>query len=74
MLRNRKDDPDFIDIIPHDLRALLFWACIGIAKSKGGAYEDEIEHIIESWNQDVGATLPCKAEFGALTIARGNHE
>ena len=28
----------------HDMRALLFWASVGISKSQGGSYPDAADH------------------------------
>ena len=41
-----------------DLRALLFWANVGVRQSKGGAYEEEIVEIIPSYAEHLGLALP----------------
>lgn len=35
-----------MDISAHDLRALLFWASIGVRDHVGGSYQQSIERII----------------------------
>jgi len=45
-----------------DLRALLFWANIGVCQSKGGAYEDDILEIIPSYAEHIKLQLP-KTKF-----------
>lgn len=37
-----------VEILTTDLKALLFWASVGVSKSRGGSYEADIENIIES--------------------------
>ena len=46
-----------------DLRALLFWATIGVSKAKGGTYQTRIGNIIEHYATELNFKLPCKPEF-----------
>jgi len=54
-----------VEVNIEDLRALLFWATIGIATSKGGYQGNEIEHILESYAEAISFGLPNKPEFGS---------
>ena len=50
-----------VEVVREDLRALLFWAAVGVKASRGGAYEEEIVNIIDSYaawlNFDVGKVV-----------------
>src|ERR1700735_2859510 len=53
--RKRGEKKDYYTLVPvmkHDLRALLFWAAIGISKSNSGAYADAPD-IISCYATDV---------------------
>lgn len=41
------------EVVTSDLRALLFWAGVGVADATGGAYGEEIEAIIESYAEHI---------------------
>lgn len=43
-------DNGLVEVVKEDLRALLFWANVGVRKSKAGSYRD-IEEIIKSYSQ-----------------------
>jgi hypothetical protein len=47
-----------VEVVTDDLRALLFWANVGVRQSKGGAYEDDIANIIESYAKHIRMQLP----------------
>jgi hypothetical protein len=54
----------------YDLRALLFWASIGISKSKSGSYPDAATHpgdlgIVQELADHIKFTLPMKPKFGS---------
>ena len=49
---------DSTEILKSDLRALLFWASIGIRSARGGQYQDDIEHILESYAAAIGFKFP----------------
>lgn len=60
---------DNVPVARHDLRALLFWASVGMSKSKGGAYADIEESrgdpgILLSYAQHIKFNLPYKPKFG----------
>ena len=57
------DEAGLTEVVTSDLRALLFWATIGITKSRGGFQESEIGHIIESYAESVKFNLPAKPKF-----------
>ena len=42
-----------------DLRALLFWAGVGVSGSKGGSYQKNIEEIIRSYAEYIGFNSFC---------------
>ena len=52
-----------IEIIREDLRALLFWAAIGVSKSRGGSYQKEIEYILETYAQGISYKIPHSFHF-----------
>ena len=61
------DDQD-IKIHKHDLRALLFWASVGVSKSQGGGYRDAAENdgdpgIVASWAECLKFRLPVRPRF-----------
>lgn len=62
MRKRRKDG--LTEVVDHDLRALLFWAHIGMRKSRGGQYEDALDHILETYAETVGFKFDSKPEFG----------
>jgi hypothetical protein len=47
-----------VEIVTSDLRALLFWANVGVRQSRGGAYEEEILEIIPSYAEHIKFNLP----------------
>lgn len=51
------------DIYVHNLRMLLFWATVGVNKSRGGEFQDEIEEIIRSHAEAIGYKLPNGPRF-----------
>lgn len=57
-----KASPEITEVVTSDLRALLFWASVGIAKSKSGSYRD-ICNILSQYSEDIKFTLPYKPEF-----------
>ena len=58
-----KPNDDLIDVVTSDLRAILFWATIGVTESRGGSREEEICDIIESYAEFIGFRLPKKPRF-----------
>jgi hypothetical protein len=60
-------DPSDADIPvrPHDLRALIHWACFGVAHAVTGSYQD-IEQIVPKYNKACG--YQGKIEWGKYEI------
>ena len=59
---------DVVHVTIHNLRALLFWATIGVSKSEGGQYADIEESesnpgILKSNADHIGYKLPKKPRF-----------
>jgi hypothetical protein len=56
------------EVVTTDLRALLFWANVGVAKSTAtaGSYGAEINDIIESYAEYLGFKLPYALGFDAF--------
>ena len=54
---------DLTEVVTTDLRALLFWATIGVTKSRGGYQQSEIEHILESYAENLKFKLPAEPKF-----------
>src|ERR1035437_9389033 len=72
-----KDKPgkfnDPTGVVISDLKALLFWATIGVIKSRGGYQDDEIVKIIESYADHFKFQLPRKPRFMRLhPVVRGH--
>lgn len=61
---------EITEVVTGDLRALLFWANVGVAKSTSGSYR-EIDNIIESYAKHLNFPLPYHLGFGAkLRVSR----
>jgi len=45
------------------LRALLFWATIGVTKSRGGYRDNQITAIIDHYAREIHFQLPAKPDF-----------
>lgn len=45
-LEAKSSKPVFVEISIRDLRQLLFWAGVGVAKSNTGQYSETIEEVI----------------------------
>ncbi len=63
-MSNSKKSKKEIPVFEYELRGLLWWACVGINKSRGGYCSDEIESIIESYAEELKFTLPDLPLFG----------
>jgi len=57
------------EVVTSDLRALLFWASVGVAKSYSGSYQD-ILHIIESYAEYLGFKCPYPPQFASYTTCK----
>ena len=53
------------DVVTSDLRALLFWATVGVRNSRGGSGEKEIGNIIESYAETARFKMDVPPVFGA---------
>ena len=56
---------DLVSVVWEDLRALCWWAAHGVRRARGGAYSNEIQHIIEGYADHVGLKLERAPRFGA---------
>ena len=54
---------DITEIVTSDLRALLWWATVGMRSAVGGSYENEVDDILESYAKAIGFKLPGKPKF-----------
>jgi len=54
---------DPMEIVVSDLKALLFWATVGVRKSRSGSYGNEIIEIINSYAEYVRVELPGKPRW-----------
>lgn len=54
---------DCVDVVTTDLRALLFWATVGVNGAVNGQYGSEIEEIIRYYSEHLGIKTN-KANFG----------
>lgn len=54
---------DLTTVVSDDLRALLFWASVGVHLSSGGYREDEITHMLESYAEHIAFSLPYPPVF-----------
>lgn len=54
--RKKIHKTDVVSVVWHDLKALLFWASVGVRHSVDGAYP-EIVDIIHSYGEHVGMNL-----------------
>lgn len=50
-------------IVSENLRMLLFWASVGIHLSRGGAYADEVPHVLEGYAEHLRFKLPYEPRF-----------
>jgi hypothetical protein len=54
-----------IGLTKKEIRMLVFWACVGVARSKGGMYEKVMPSLLEYFAEKLGLVLPFKPEFNA---------
>ncbi len=54
-----------VAVLKHDLRAILFWAAVGLSNSNSGSYRDaEGEHgIVDSYAKSIKFALPVRPCF-----------
>jgi hypothetical protein len=48
------------EVATSDLKALLWWAAIGVSKSNWGSYQDIVD-VLESYAEHLKFTLPYKS-------------
>lgn len=58
-------DQPCIEVVTSDLRALLFWAAIGMENSRGGSYESDLEDILSSYAEYIGLKFDRRPQWGA---------
>lgn len=61
-MKRYKNDEN-VKVVKKNLRALLFWACVGVTKSNGGSYEKDIVNIIKSYAEYIRFTVPYQLRF-----------
>ena len=57
------NEPSETTIVVDDLRALLFWASVGVHVSRGGQRAEEIPQVLENYAALINFQLPYKPEF-----------
>ena len=57
--------PFAIGLTKKEIRMLIWWACKGIATSKGGTYEETIPKLIKYFAKELNLQLPYKPEFNS---------
>lgn len=55
---------DMQEVLVEDLRALLFWAQVGVELSKGGSHEDKICDAIAFYAKEIGHPIEGFPRFG----------
>lgn len=63
MSHDRLADHPNVDVVATDLRALLFWASIGVSQSVDGQYSEHIEAIIRAYRRRLRIADWPKARF-----------
>ena len=56
-------DYELTQIGKSELRALLFWAQVGVAKSKGGSYSDIIEDVLIEYSKRMNVNFHKLMKF-----------
>jgi hypothetical protein len=54
-----------VEVMESHLRALLFWAAVGMRKSRGGSYSPDLKHILEFYSTDIGFEFEERPQWGA---------
>jgi hypothetical protein len=52
-----------IGLTKKEISMLVFWACIGVSKCKGGMYEKTIPKLLRYFSKQLKIKLPVKPEF-----------
>lgn len=59
----KSKQPPITEVATCDLRALLFWAGVGVRAHKIGSYSDIIEDVIESYAKHIKFQITPPARF-----------
>lgn len=62
----RKTQTWAIGLTKQEIRQLLWWATIGIARSKGGSYDTTAPVLIKELAKELKILLPYKPEFNTM--------
>jgi hypothetical protein len=62
--RTKASRDEITEVVTSDLRALLFWANVGVAKSTSGSYQS-INDILESYADRLHFKLSYPTWFGS---------
>jgi len=54
-----------IGLTKKEIKMLTFWACVGVARSKGGMYEQVIPSLLKYFSKECKIKLPYKPEFNS---------
>ena len=54
-----------IGMTKKEIRVLCWWACVGIARSKGGSYQEVAPKMVKYFSEKMKFRLPYKPEFNA---------
>ena len=63
--RTRKGKMANYTIAKHQMRGLVFWAGIGIAKSNAGSYGGWIEELVSELAKDIRVALAYPPQFNS---------
>ena len=56
-----------IGMTKKEIRVLVYWACIGIARAKGGSYESVAPQMVRYFAKELKIKLPYRPEFNSKT-------
>lgn len=54
-----------IGMTKKEIKMLVYWACVGVARSKGGTYEKIMPSLLRYFAKECKIILPYKPEFNA---------
>lgn len=67
----RSKQPTITEVSTSDLRALLFWAGVGVRNSTSGSYGANIEEIIASYSEHIKFKIHPPARFRKNQLPEG---
>jgi len=70
MSGKKRNDEKNVEVVRQDLRALLFWATVGVSRSRAGSYSNIIEHVLESYADFLHYKLPYPPRFKSAARRR----